>query len=83
MAIEAEKKDSTQYPDGGFAFFDFGPGGRNERAQPLPRTASCYACHSTNGAVEWTFTQFYPELFAVAQRLGTVRKDYDPNRKLK
>jgi hypothetical protein len=22
--------------------------------------ASCYGCHSRNGAVEWTFTQFYP-----------------------
>ncbi|MEJ0006541.1 MAG: cytochrome P460 family protein [Steroidobacteraceae bacterium] len=83
IAIEAEKKDSALYPDGGFAFFDFGPGGSNVRAQPLPHTATCYACHSKNGAVEWTFTQFYPEPFAVAQRLGTVRKDYDPDRKLK
>jgi hypothetical protein len=31
--------------------------------------------------VEWSFTQFYPEQFAVAQQKGTVRKDYDPNRK--
>jgi hypothetical protein len=31
--------------------------------------------------VEWTFTQFYPEQFEVAQRLGKVRADYDPNRK--
>ena len=83
VAIEAEQKDSVRYPDGGFAFFDFGPGGAKQRAQPLARTAACYACHSQHGAVEWTFTQFYPEQFAVAQRLGTVRKDYDPNRTLK
>jgi hypothetical protein len=31
--------------------------------------------------VEWTFTQFYPEQFAVAQKLHTVRADYDPARK--
>ena len=82
IGVEAEQKDSTRYPDGGFAYFDFGPGGTKERAEPLPRSASCYACHSQHGAVEWTFTQFYPEQFAVAQHKGTVRKDYDPNRKL-
>lgn len=82
IGLEAEQKDSTRYPDGGFAYFDFGPGGTKERAEALPRSASCYACHRQHGAVEWTFTQFYPEQFAVAQQLGTVRKDYDPNRKL-
>jgi hypothetical protein len=82
IAVEAEQKDTRRYPNGGFAFFDFGPGGTKERAAPLPSSAACYACHSQHGAVEWTFTQFYPEQFAVAQRLGTVRKDYDPDRKL-
>ncbi len=83
LRVEAEQKDSKRYPDGGFAYFDFGEGGRNERAEPLARTASCYACHRQHGAVEWTFTQFYPEQFALALRLQTVRKDYDPNQKLK
>jgi Cytochrome P460 len=83
LAVEAEKKDSTRYPDGGWAFFDFGPGGANERGQPIPRTADCYTCHRLHGAVEQTFTQFYPEQFAVAKRMGTVRKDYDPTAKLK
>jgi hypothetical protein len=32
--------------------------------------------------VEWTFTQFYPQQFEVAKQMGTVRKDYDPARKL-
>ena len=82
LGLEAEQKDSTRYPDGGFAYFDFGAGGTKERAEPLPRSASCYACHRQHGAVEWTFTEFYPEQFTVAQHLGTVRKDYDPNRKL-
>lgn len=79
LGLEAEHKDSTRYPDGGFAFFDFGPGGKDLQGRMIPRTASCYACHRQHGAVEWTFTQFYPEQFAIAQKMGTVRKDYDPN----
>ena len=81
LAVEAEKKDSSRYPDGGWAYFGFGVS--NQPAQAIPRTAQCYACHRQHGAVEWTFTQFYPEQFAVAQRMGTVRKDYDANAKLK
>jgi hypothetical protein len=79
LALEAEKKDSSRYPGAGFAYFDFGPAGADPMARPLPATATCYACHRQHGAVEWTFTQFYPEQFAVAQKMGTVRKDYDPN----
>jgi hypothetical protein len=79
LALEAEKKDSIRYPGAGFAYFDFGPGGADQKARPLPATASCYACHRQHGAVEWTFTQFYPEQLAVAKKMGTVRKDYDPN----
>jgi Cytochrome P460 len=82
LAVEAEHKDSARYPDGGWAYFSFGHG-EKEQAEPIPRTAECYTCHRLHGAVEWTFTQFYPEQFAVAQRLGTVRKDYDPTAKLK
>lgn len=82
VAIEAAVKDSQRYPDGGWAYFSFdGAGSLKARAAPFPRDASCYSCHSQHGAVEWTFTQFYPTLFAVAKRLGTVRPDYDPARK--
>jgi hypothetical protein len=81
-AIEASVKDSKRYPDGGWSYFTFdGPQGLRGSAAPLPRTADCYACHSKNAAVEWTFTQFYPAAFEIAQRLGTVRPDYDPARK--
>lgn len=82
-AIEASVKDSKRFPDGGWAYFGFDDrNGVKASAAPFPRTASCYACHSKNAAVEWTFTQFYPQQFEVAKRLGTVRADYDPNRKL-
>jgi hypothetical protein len=79
LGLEAEQKDSARYPDGGFAYFDFGPGGAAAKARPLPTTAACYACHRQHGAVEHTFTQFYPAQFAIAKKMNTVRKDYDPN----
>ena len=79
MELAAEQKDSTRYPGAGFAYFVFGSGGADQKARPLPATAACYACHRQHGAVQWTFTQFYPEQFAVAKKMGTVRKDYDPN----
>ena len=33
-------------------------------------------------AVENTFVQFYPTLFEVAKRFGTVKATYDPNHKV-
>ena len=82
VAVEVSLKDSKRYPDGGWAYFDFGtPKAGKSAAAPLPRTEACYACHSKHGAVEWTFTQFYPEQFEVASKLNTVRPDYDPARK--
>jgi len=82
VVIEASVKDSKRYPDGGWAYFDFGtPQAAKPAVAALPRTEACYACHSTHGAVEWTFTQFYPEQFEVAAKKNTVRPDYDPARK--
>lgn len=83
VALEAAVKDSKRYPDGGWAYFSFdGDKGLKARVAPIPRTADCYSCHRAHGAVEWTFTQFYPELFDIAKQKGTVRPDYDPARKL-
>lgn len=79
VALEASVKDSARYPGDGWAYFVIGD---QSEAVPRPRSASCYSCHSQHGAVEWTFVQFYPELFDVARRLGTVRDDYDPTRTL-
>ena len=83
VAVEASVKDTTRFPDGGWAYFGFDDrAGLKPAAAPFARTATCYSCHSKNAAVEWSFTQFYPMQFEVAKRLGTVRADYDPNRKL-
>jgi hypothetical protein len=66
--IEAEVKDSRL--PGGWAFYNFGAAG--DRAPALPKTAPCYACHSTKGAVEQTFVQFYPTLLDVARSKATL-----------
>ena len=86
-ALEVAVRDSSRYPDGGWAYFSFDPPRDNpaafkEHAAPFPRTAGCYACHQKHGAVQWTFTQFYADEFERAKQLGTVRKDYDPARKI-
>jgi cytochrome P460 len=72
-AIEASVKDSSRYP-GKWAYFNFGRGNElKEKVEALPTTASCYGCHSTNGAVDNTFVQFYPTLLDVAREKNTVR----------
>jgi YHS domain-containing protein len=69
VAIEAEVKDEKRFP-GKWGFFGFGASA--SPARMLPATAQCYSCHSTNGAVDNTFVQFYPTLLEVARRKGTL-----------
>jgi hypothetical protein len=71
-AIEVNLKDARL--PGGWGFYDFGT--TAGPTAPLPQTASCYACHRDNTAVEHTFVQFYPTLMDVAQRHGTVKPSY-------
>jgi len=71
LAIEAEVKDSRL--PGGWAFYNFG---RAARAAALPKTAECYSCHASKGAVEQTFVQFYPALLEVARAKGTLNPSY-------
>jgi hypothetical protein len=80
--MEASVKDVKRFPKGGWGYFSFdGPKGLVESAAPLPATASCYPCHAANTAVDNTFVQFYPTLFEVAKRFGTVKPTYDPKKK--
>jgi hypothetical protein len=78
VAIEVALKDSKRFPGGGWGYFDFPlvDGRLQDAAKALPKTAGCNACHCKHGAVEQTFTQFYPTLFEVARAKGTVRKDF-------
>jgi cytochrome P460 len=81
--IEAAVKDTERFKStGGWGYFSFDSrDGLVESAAALPSTATCYACHSANTAVENTFVQFYPELFAIAKAKGTIKPTYDPNKK--
>ncbi len=77
--IEAEVKDS-RFPDG-WAFYAFDQTAPPNGVPPLAgdRVARCIECHTQHTAVERTFVQFYPTLFEVAKRLGTVKPNYtDP-----
>ncbi|MCW5981438.1 MAG: cytochrome P460 family protein [Bryobacteraceae bacterium] len=74
-AIEANVKDSRRFPNGGWAFFDLTPRGEDspKAVSAVPPGNNCEKCHSTNGAVDNTFVQFYPELIPFAQKFGTYK----------
>jgi hypothetical protein len=72
-AVEVLVKDNKRFSDTrGWGFFEFEGAGRSAAAKQ-PKTASCYACHAANGAVEHTFVQFYPTLIPVAEKFKTLR----------
>jgi hypothetical protein len=77
MGIEAHVKDSSRF-QGKWAFFAFDSS--SETGSLIPMSASCYSCHERSGAVDTTFVQFYPTLFEVAKRKGTVKADYEGRR---
>ena len=82
LFIEASVKDASRFPDTTWAYFNFGDGQKpSASAKPIPKTASCYACHDQNTAVEYSFAQFYPAVCEAAKRLGTVKPTYDPKKK--
>jgi hypothetical protein len=80
--MEAAVKDTSRFAaTGGWGYFSFDSrNGLVDSAAALPPTASCYACHTANTAVDNTFVQFYPELFAVAKAKGTVKPTYKGGR---
>jgi hypothetical protein len=87
LAIESAVKDTARFGknegSNGWGYFAFdGPNGPKTSAAALPTSAACYSCHAQNTAVDNTFVQYYPTLFEVAKRLGTVKPTYDPAHKL-
>ena len=77
VQLEAEVKDS-RFEDG-WAYYVFGQGDSMlEVADPLPpdQATRCVECHSTHGAVERTFVQFYPTLLDVAREKGTLKPEF-------
>ena len=80
VAIEANVKDSQRFPKEGWGFFDLPTRGENvsRSVKALPAGNRCQQCHSTNGAVDSTFVQFYPELIPVAKKFGTWKDRQQP-----
>ncbi len=72
MAFEIEVKDTARFPGNGWAFFST----EGKTAKMFPRSASCYTCHASNGAVDNTFVQFYPTLLPIAKAKGTLTAAY-------
>jgi len=73
MGVEVHVKDSARFGGDGWAFFGFGD---ENPAAMIPHTASCYACHEANTAVDRTFVQFYPTLLPIARARGTLTPGY-------
>ena len=63
VALEASVKDSKRF-DGGWGFFGFtdNDGKLKAKAQALPETSGCRACHEKRAETDHVFTQFYPVL---------------------
>jgi len=68
LGIEAHVRDTARFK-GGWGFFALHG---DEPAAQIPGTAACYACHEAHGALETTFTQFYPVARSVAAQAGTL-----------
>ena len=71
LGIEVHLKDTSRFPDGGWAFYDVDD---TLTGTLIPRPAACYTCHQQHAAVDTTFVQFYPTLAPVAE----AHKTYAP-----
>jgi len=76
--LEAAVKDTSRFKEDGWAYFDFAnTNGEFARTGTLfERTASCYGCHGKVTAVENTFVQFYPTLYPIAEKKGTLNPGF-------
>jgi hypothetical protein len=71
MGLEFHVRDEARFKTtGGWGFF---AGEATGPAALLPASAPCYACHQAHGAVETTFTQFYPTAKPIAVKAGSYR----------
>ncbi len=69
MGVEFHVRDDARFR-GGWTFFVQDSGG----AKLVPTTANCYACHAAHGALQTSFTQFYPTAKAIALKAGTFKE---------
>jgi hypothetical protein len=74
MGTEVHVRDTSRFQkSGGWAFFDVDDAGKGKL---IPETADCYSCHQAHGAVDTTFTQFYPTMLKVAKEKSTLSPAY-------
>lgn len=71
MGLEFHVRDTARFKDGWGFFASDGSG----PAKLLPTAANCYDCHQAHGAVETTFTQFYPTAKPIAVKAGSYQAD--------
>ena len=73
VGVEAHVKDGGQWN-----FYGFDVAGRKpqESAKAVPHTAGCFQCHRANTAVEDTFVEFNPSLYAVAESKNTFNPGF-------
>jgi hypothetical protein len=70
MGLEFHVHDEARFK-GGWGFF---AGNSTDPEPQLPLSATCYECHRAHGAVDTTFTQFYPTAKPIALKAGTYRE---------
>jgi hypothetical protein len=68
--LEFHVRDEARFK-GGWAFF-FASEGKSAAAL-IPSPAPCYECHQAHGALDTTFTQFYPTAKTLALKAHTYR----------
>lgn len=71
MGLEVHVRDDARFA-GGWGFYAVSG---SAPATLIPATAQCYSCHRAHGAVDTTFTQFYPTAKPIAVKAGTFRAD--------
>jgi hypothetical protein len=71
MGVEYHVRDEARFK-GGWGFFS------TEGTKPaefIHYDAPCYACHEAHGALDTSFTQFYPTARPIAAKAGTLRTE--------
>jgi hypothetical protein len=69
MGLESHVRDESRFK-GGWGFFAASGDGT---AALIPTTAPCCTCHQAHGAVDTTFTHFYPLAKPFAEKAGNFR----------
>lgn len=71
-SMELHVKDEKRFP-GSWGFFVTDG---KKPARYVAQGANCYSCHTSHGAVDTTFVQFYPTLLQIATVKGTLASGY-------